>query len=204
MRRIRSLSILLALGLILGLALGGCAAPTDSDVSADETVNVALDPPSEFGPVYAIGEVDDPVVARTLEGAETTGSPAVAAEIRGYLVDWVHEATDTTRIREIAVMKDGGMYELRTWSRPAAAFNSIPPARLEPESAEEAAAREAAVAIADAYVRETDPEMSGAPVVYNYLIRIYRADNTTVDVWVDPDVGNGRFFYGIDLAPIGS
>lgn len=201
MRRITSLTVRLVLGVSI-LALTGCAIPESPEVSAAETATAAVAPVLEFGPVYALGEVDDPVVAKTLESIATTGAPAVSAEIRGYLVDWVHQDGDTTSIRELAVMKDGTLHTLSPYMRPAAAFGSRAPERLGPEPAPEAAAREAAVTAADTAARQMYSEMSGDPVVYNYLIRIHRADDTAVDVWVDPDVGNGRFSYDIGLAQV--
>lgn len=200
LRRITSLVVRLALGISL-LALTGCTSPEGPEVSADETATTAAQV-LEFGPVYMLGETGDPVVAKTLESVATTGAPVVSAEIRGYLVDWVHQDGDTTSIRELAVMKDGTLYTLSPYMRPAAGLEMQAPERLGPEPAPESASREAAVTAADTIVRQMYPDMSGDPVVYNYLIRIHLADDTSVDVWVDPDVGNGRLFYDIGLAQV--
>ena len=98
------------------------------------------------------------------------------------------------------MLKDGTVYRLGPMMRPAAAFGRVPPARLEPESATEAQARTLAVAAAQAVVAKLFPKFAHVtPVVYNYLVRIHRKDGSSTDVWVDPNVGYGRFFYNISL-----
>lgn len=153
-----------------------------------------------YGPVYSVRAVKDPVVAKTLKGAETTGTPVISAEIRGFLVDWViKESSDSASIRELAVMKDGSVYNIGMM-RPSAAFGVKAPARLTPESAQEARARKASLLAAQKAVSKIDPKFAKVkPIVYNYLVRFNRKDGSSVDVWVDPDVGEGRFFYGIEL-----
>jgi hypothetical protein len=130
----------------------------------------------------------------------STGSPAVSAEIRGYLVDWVIRKGTSSNMAEAAVMKDGTVYRLAGHWRPSAAFGKQAPARLTPESAPEARARSAALSSAQRWIAKASPQFASvAPAVYNYLVRIHRADGTSTDVWVDPDVGGGRFFYGVEL-----
>ncbi|MDO9107709.1 MAG: hypothetical protein Q7U89_01785 [Coriobacteriia bacterium] len=200
MNRYAARGVMIVGSLLLAAVATACSASTpvaesSQAVSSETPANVL-----QFGPLYTVEDVPDPVVARTLEGAETTGAPAVSAEIRGYLVDWVIPSETGMAIKELAVMKDGTSYRLPSMMRPAAAFGQQAPARLEPESSAEARVREAAVAVAHEAVKDMAPQFSSAtPVVFNYLVRINLADGTVVDVWVDPDVGGNRFFYDIVL-----
>jgi hypothetical protein len=192
------------------LALSACGSASPSPTAA-----------LEFGPVYPLERLTDPLVANTVLGdaldldhmrsrSKTSSSPAVSAEIRGYLVDWVIVKLNTATRREstmmeFVVMKDGTLYRFSSYMymRPSAAFGQVPPPRLGPEPAAEAKVRIAAVAAAQAAVAKLHPRFAKVtPVVYNYLVRIHRADGSSTDVWVDPDVGYGRFFYGLGLTRV--
>ncbi len=190
------------------LALSACGSASPSSAAA-----------LEFGPVYPLERLTDPLVANTVLGdaldldhmrsySKTSSSPAVSAEIRGYLVDWVIVKLNTAPRREshmveLVVMKDGALYRFSSYMRPSAAFGQVPPPRLGPEPAAEAKVRIAAVAAAQAAVAKLHPRFAKVtPVVYNYLVRIHRADGSSTDVWVDPDVGHGRFFYGLGLTRV--
>jgi hypothetical protein len=197
----------IAVSLLVASAVSACSSSAQSTepeepVSTEPTADVL-----QFGPVYNVEDISDPLVAKTVEGAVTTGTP-VSAEIRGYLVDWVirsqpDEATGAVTIQEVVVMKDGSAYRISPHMRPAAGLGQQPGTRVEPEPQVEARAREAAVDAAHSVVSQAAPEFSSVtPAVYNYLVRIHLADGTAVDVWVDPDVGEDRFFYGIGLEPL--
>lgn len=191
------------------LLLAGCG--RSAQTTASRTKSVA--PTLGFGPVYRAANVTDRLVAKTLrlakktramsaanprvlQRAEAGGASFVSAEIRGYLVDWVGPGM----VYELAAMKDGGLYRLDPGMRPSAAFGRVPPARVRPESDTERKAREAAVAFATRAVNKSRPQLASAkPVVYNYLVRIHRANGSVFDVWVDPDVNSGRVFYRIRL-----
>ncbi|TLM65661.1 MAG: hypothetical protein FDZ70_10960 [Actinobacteria bacterium] len=191
--------IILGFGLatVLAAALTGCSAPELTVGEIPQSV------PLRFGPTYRLPQVEDVLVAQTLKGVPTTSSPAVRAEIRGFLVDWTTRTPDGGAwIREFAVMKDGSLYTITPRMRPSAAFGHLPAERLGPESEQEAAIRMSAIASADASVIAAYPDMGNPPpVIYGYLVRIHRADGTAIDVWVDPDVAEGRFFYDIQLRP---
>jgi hypothetical protein len=61
-------------------------------------------------------------------------------------------------------------------------------------------ARLAAIADAQEQVAREHPQFATVkPEVYGYLVRMRRIDGPVVDVWVDPDVGDGRFFEGVPL-----
>jgi hypothetical protein len=194
---------------LLSLTLGsaGCVVPS---------ARAPQVPGPQFGPVYPVAHLGDadPLVAQAVAGdaapaqakyrsymTSSTGSPAVSAEIRGYLVDWVIRKGNMSNIVEAAVMKDGTVYRLAgRLVRPAAGLGMQARPRLTPESVREARARTVAVSFARRWVARAFPQFTSlAPVVYDYLVRIHRADRTSTDVWVDPDVGGGRFFYGIEL-----
>lgn len=199
--RLRLLGVAAAVA-ITTVALGAAAcAQSPSAPAVSSSTSGMTTVRLRFGPAYPASRVPDPLVAATLQGAKATTSAAVSAEIRGYLVDWVVRAGNASTIKEFAVLKDGSMYRL-PGMRPAAAFGAGAPPRLGPEPAGEAKVRLAALASADAVVRKQPGPTFAAPVVYNYLVRITHADGSSTDVWVDPDVGRGRFFYGVTLKPL--
>lgn len=211
MRRSAMLGSWFLLALCVVALAAGCAGSRTTAAQPAKTSVAVL----QFGPVYTVKQIGDPVVARTVRGdaidpyhlrsfSKTPKAPAVSAEIRGYLVDWAIRDVSSSTIYELAVMKDGTLYRL-SGQRPAAAFGAVPPARLTPEPAAEAKARIAAVAVARAAVAKRFPAFAAVvPVVYNYLVRIHRTDGTSTDVWVDPDVYFGRFFYNIGLRKLRS
>jgi hypothetical protein len=141
----------------------------------------------------------DPLVAATVTGieAQKPGPAVTSAEIRGYLVHWVVRVPPAGGTRLVlASLKDGSLYTVPGGPHN---FDNIPvPARLSPESSAEAEARLAVVTAASKAVETTNSVLSG-PVIDNYLVRVHRADGSRVDVWVDPDVGHGRFFYDVPL-----
>jgi hypothetical protein len=210
MHRSSALGSVLMAGVCLVMLLAGCvqSGPVKPSGPPPQT-SVA---PLSFGPVYPVAHLTDPVVARTIKGdaiddiyhARRQGksnAPVVSAEIRGYLVDWVGPTSrrNGTAILEYAVMKDGTVYQMG--GRPSTEFGGgAPPARLMPESANEARLRMAALAAAQREVDKLNPQFAKvSPVVYNYLVRIHRTGGATTDVWVDPNVGFDRFFYGSGL-----
>lgn len=202
-RRVVSFALLVAVLVALVLPASACQRPGRGTATAPRPSETEASAVLRFGPVYRVGLPMDPVVAAALRGASVTD--AVSAEIRGYLVDWaVSEGGGVSQgggktIYELAVMKDGGLYRTETW-RPAAAWDETPPARLVPESAEEALLRGAALGVAHAIVARSRPVFARAkPIVWNYLVRIRRSNGTAVDVWVDPDVRKDRFDYGVRL-----
>ena len=130
----------------------------------------------------------DPIVARGLAGVETTGGPFVSGEIVGYLVDYNVQPGGGGPIFELVAMKDGSVRRLDQGSiyRPRAAFGHLPADRLGPEPSEEAAAREQAVTNARQLLVAKFPDMASAvPQVFEYLVRLKRADASSIDVWVD-------------------
>ncbi len=142
--------------------------------------------------------VDDPIIEKTLRLAESSGTVS-DAEIRGYLLDWIDPSAGG--IVELAVMKNGDVF--RVGHRPSAAFGNVPPKRLKPESASEKQARLKATAAAQKVIDTLHPKFATTePVVYSYLIRIHQKDGSHIDVWVDPDVDKGRFFYNVNLSKI--
>jgi hypothetical protein len=186
--------------LIVLFALGGCAGHAQPL------------PTPRFGPVYLVGHIGDPLVAATVRRvqAQRKGARITGAEIRGYLVDWVLETSDSLMIDEVAVMKDGTIYNFSRrvpgttreppFERPSAYFGS-PAARLSPEPAREARARLAALAAAGAIERKTDAPMAKSnPLVFDYLVEVHRADGSVVDVWVTPDVAANGFDYDAVLS----
>ncbi len=198
MRRLRSSAFFSALffaAVCLSLVLAGCTAPVRPPTSRA----TAAREPLHFGPVYPVGRVTDPLIAKTLRLARKRKSPAVSAEIRGYLVDWTMPTGNGRAIREVAVMKDGSLYRLMPFERPASAFGAKPRRRLGPEPGTESRARVAALKAAHTEVARNSEFASVKPVVYNYLVRIHYADGKQVDVWVDPDVYPGRLFYKVEL-----
>lgn len=168
---------------------------TQSKASTNESTAVM-----QYGPVYSVRTVKDPVVIKTLKGAEKTDTPVISAEIRGFLVDWViNESTDHATMRELAIMKDGSLYSV-PMHRPSAAFGAMAPSRLTPEPPREARARKASLVAAHKAVAKMYPPFASVkPIVYGYLVRLHHKDGSNVDVWVDPDVGHQRFFYNIRL-----
>lgn len=153
-----------------------------------------------FGPIYTVSDISDPLVAKAVAAAQLT--EPVSAEIRGYLVDWVQGAESSTTIVELVVMKDGSIYRLSPFMRPAAALHARLRARLSPEPPWEARMRALAVLRAnDAFRRSHPAFVSAKPTVWNYLVRIHQRNGKFVDVWVDPDVGRGRLFYGVTMKP---
>lgn len=199
MRSGRSLLWMVTIAAAAMLAACGRAPSTPATTQAPTRITT---PQLQFGPVYPAPQIPDPLVASTVSGVPATRTPVVSAEIRGYLVDWVIRRGNGSSIWEMAVLKDGTHHRL-PYMRPAAAFGAVPPPRLSPEPPAEAQAREAAVASATAWVVTYRPQFAAMkPVVYNYLVRVHYAGGSTTDVWVDPDVSRGRFFYGVRLAPI--
>lgn len=98
-------------------------------------------------------------------------------------------------------MKDGSLYYP---PGPGADVLTRPQARLQPEAAAEEKARIAAVAAAQRYVAGKYPQFAHVtPGFYAYLVRIHRADGTTTDVWVSPNL-EGAFWYDVKLTPLGA
>ena len=164
---------------MVAIVLAGCVAMTGC--ASRQATNP--ESPSKSSPA------SDPIVERALAGVETTGAPYISGEIVGYLVDFtVREGSDARAIVEVVVMSDGSVRRLDTggMNRPSGAFGRAPGDRLGPESADETAARELAIAKGRDVVVEKYPNMSEAEsVVYEYLVRLKAKDGTTLDVWVD-------------------
>lgn len=157
----------------------------------------------EFGPVYPVDKVSDPLVAETIkqdaigevkQASGTANSPATGAEIRGYLIDWV----TGNALLEYAVLKDGSVHSIPD----VRGSGARPSVRLEPEPAAEAVARESAVVSARFTVEWLKPEFANIePFVYSYIVRIHRKDGSSSDVWVQPDVSPTKMDYRVRLGP---
>ena len=195
-------------GLCLAVLFTGCAGPS-APSPPHSTANTSSALP-HFGPVYPAAHISDPLVAKVVQldandpttiarpsGIST--SPAVSAEIRGYLVQWpVRNKKGIVLTARRVVMKDG-----TTYSMPQAGSPLIgPEPRVAPEPASEASARTTAVSMALRAVVAKDPEFAKAlPGFDAYLVRIHRADGSTTDVWASPDLG-GAFWYNVKLVPV--
>ncbi len=188
------------------LILAGCdqpsatsaSKPTSTSAPASASTSTPSDGDArdrlEFGPVYSVQQLADPVVEKAVQSVEITGT-IVSAEIRGFLLDWyIQETSSSESILEYAVMKDGSLYRRAGMHRPSAAFGWVPPARLRPESSREANARNTALAAAHDFIAKRHPDFASVdPLVYNYLVRIHRKETSHVDIWVDPD-GSKTFY----------
>lgn len=125
MHRFPAIGVACMISVCLVSFLTGCARP-QAKVASPSRMKI---PPVvlEFGPVYSVKRLTDPLVARTVQQdaidtydqkpkLKISSAPATNAEIRGYLVDWVHGVTMVER----AVMKDGSLFTV-PGMRPAAA-----------------------------------------------------------------------------------
>ncbi len=199
--KVPNLNVLITALICSILLLAGCDQARSTSISnATKTSSASEDASDtlEFGPVYSAQSFSDPVVEKTVQGARKKGK-VVSAEIRGYLVDWVDSG-----IVEFVVMKDGNAYRLGGFTRPAAAFGRKAPKRVEPEPQRELRARKRALTRAHEVVSAIYPKFASVdPSVYNYLVRIHYKGGSHDDIWVDPDVGQGRFFYVTDAGFIG-
>ncbi|TLM71585.1 MAG: hypothetical protein FDZ70_08850 [Actinobacteria bacterium] len=179
---------------VTGLALPLIVALTSCSAALHQRTPATAGPPARetlsFGPVYPVGTTTDGVIAATLMYAETTGAPVATVEIRGYVVDMMVPFGDSGRHgREVVVMKDGSLWRLRGILKPLSFWRSVP-TRHKPESAEEAQAREGAVAAARSVIATQGSGLASAtPEIFAYIVRFGRSDGSCTDVYVDPDVG---------------
>lgn len=206
-------------GVVLGMALallasplGGCSA-TEAGSQPTASSEESTQGPA-FGPVYEADETSDGLIAETIRidaedpyGSKSSSStistaPAVSAEIRGYLVDWMTGENPPHARLELVVLKDGSILRIPDM-RPAGGWGVTPSERLGPEPDVERTVRDAVVEAADNWVKSEYSECATAtPVVYNYLVRIHRSDGSFSDVWVDPQPDPGRMFYDVTLRPV--
>lgn len=136
-------------------------------------------------------QFEDPLIQAVID---TTG--AQMAEIVGYVVDFAGPDESTPPAQrpyiELVAMREGGLYRSSTtkssgWGPPLAS-GETPVPRLEPEPAEEAGAREDAVAGALNLLTEQEPRyMDGEGVVYGYAISLVYADGRKSLAIVSPD-----------------
>ncbi len=160
--------------------------------------------PPQFGPVYTVGSISDPLVAEVIKQDATSGSTpatttahssASGAEIRGYVLDWVFNDT----MVEYVVMKDGAVYSMPF----VRGSGARPRTRIGPEPEVEVRSRESAIVSARATLEAVRPDLPSVdPYIYSYIVRIHRVDGSTSDVLVQPDVAPDTLDYGLRLEPI--
>lgn len=136
---------------------------------------------SDFGPAYDLRSATDPIIRNALLESE-----GATASIVAYLVDFKPPSRPGSAL-ELFVGKTGGLFRpIGRMTRPQSAFGQVAGPRSGPESDREAAARRAAVSAGEAGVATSLPQFVGCRgEVWAYLVRVWHADGSHVDVLVD-------------------
>jgi hypothetical protein len=194
---------ILVLMLVSVAAMAGCAARRTTVSGSSEHVSYA------FGPVYQVGHITDPLVAgavardasitaETGRPSNVSTSPATAAEVRGYLVQWANaDGGGSFSLKDLVVMKDGSTYEETDQGTAVAAPRA---AGLGPASRAEDTTRAAVVsAVAQQLVARGASGYASRPAYSANLVRIHCADGSTTDVFVRTDLS--ALSYNVKLYP---